>query len=344
MTLFSVDEVWLGGWRGPSLVRATGSTLEWVGASGATAFDEPVTGHVPGVLLPGFTDSHVHLGLVDPTALVAGGIAHVVDLGGDPGELARLRERGTTDAAAADVSFAGALITTPGGYPTPGSWAPESWVRRVSTAGESEAAIAEQLGHGASTIKITLNSEAGPVFDERMLRTLVDQAHTAGLPVVAHPQGTGQTMRAVRAGVDTLAHTPWTERLTDNEVAELAQSTSVISTLDIHGYGDYGVGFATAVDNLSRFAAGGGEVLYGTDLGNGPLPIGLNGRELAALSLAGLDLDAIVAALVPTTGFGSRVMWVPTAPPTSASGAAVDADWLMSASVLPVSSLEESFV
>ena len=56
-----------------------------------------------------------------------------------------------------------------------------------------------------------------------------------------------------------------------------------MSTLDIHGYGEGGAAFEIAADNLARFSARGGTVLYGTDLGNGPLPAGLNGRELAAL-------------------------------------------------------------
>ena len=42
-----------------------------------------------GVSLPPFTDHHVHLHLIDETGLAAGGIAGVVDLGGDPVALAQ---------------------------------------------------------------------------------------------------------------------------------------------------------------------------------------------------------------------------------------------------------------
>jgi len=38
-------------------------------------------------------------------------------------------------------------------------------------------------------------------------------------------------------------------------------------------------------------------VLYGTDLGNGALPVGLNRRELLALHEAGVRGDALIAAL-----------------------------------------------
>ncbi|MXS75486.1 hypothetical protein FDM98_12515, partial [Microbacterium sp. TL13] len=43
--------------------------------------------------------------------------------------------------------------------------------------------------------------------------------------------------------------------------------------------------------------ARGGRVLYGTDLGNGPLPLGVNRRELLALQDAGVRGDALVASL-----------------------------------------------
>ena len=38
-------------------------------------------------------------------------------------------------------------------------------------------------------------------------------------------------------------------------------------------------------------------MLYGTDLGNGPLPVGLNQREIEALQGAGLSPEQIIAAL-----------------------------------------------
>ena len=46
----------------------------------------------------------------------------------------------------------------------------------------------------------------------------------------------------------------------------------IVSTLDIHGWGSDTPEIRTALDNLSRFHAAGGRVVYGTDLGNGPIP------------------------------------------------------------------------
>ena len=337
----TADEVWIDGWRGASLLRVEGATLEWVGGSGAQT--EAPAAHIPGTVFAGFTDSHVHLGLVDDSALVAGGLARVVDLGFDLAEVQAARERGESDASAVGVDFAGALITCPGGYPSDRSWAPASWVRQVATPVESAAAIAEMAGAGASRIKITLNSVGAPVFTDDMLAAVVAQAHAVGLPVVAHAEGDGQAARAAAAGVDVLAHTPWTERLGDDDIALLAGSVAVTSTLDIHGYGDPTPAHDVALDNLTRFAAAGGRVLYGTDLGNGPLPLGINPREISALAAAGLGGDGLARALVPgaaSAKFVERISWIPGVAPTDPGTVA---SWYSSASVLAVSALKETF-
>ena len=111
----------------------------------------------------------------------------------------------------------------------------------------------------------------------------------AGLPVVAHCQGPGMVELALAGGVAALAHTPWTHRLDDEVVAEAVEAGQAwVSTLDIHGYGTPSADQDRAVDNLARFHAAGGRVLYGTDLGNGPLPETLNLREVGLLVDAGL--------------------------------------------------------
>ena len=150
------------------------------------------------------------------------------------------------------------------------------------------------------THRATLNAEAGPVWDDPLLATVVTLAHESHLPVVAHAQGAGHAERALTAGVDVLAHTPWSESLSDAVIARMAARMAWISTLDIHGWGSYGADFDRAFGNLERFVAAGGTVHYGTDLGNGPLPAGLNRRELEALQGAGVDLVAALRGLLPT--------------------------------------------
>jgi imidazolonepropionase-like amidohydrolase len=197
------------------------------------------------------------------------------------------------------------------------------------------------LGYGATRIKIALNATAGPVFSDALLATVVEQAHSAGLPVVAHLEGAGQTVRALGAGVDSLAHTPWSESLGDDLIAALAATVSICSTLDIHGFGSYGDDYAVASDNLARFSASGGRVLYGTDLGNGEQPVGLNPRELDALVAAGLPLDALVSALVSAgRSYIDRITWIPSAVPSDPAAAS---SWLSSATVLSVPQLKETF-
>ena len=192
------------------------------------------------------------------------------------------------------------------------------------------AAVDTQLAAGASFIKLTLNSDAGPVLDDATLAAVVAHAHAAGTTVTAHTQGVGQAERAFAAGVDRLAHAPWSERLGDDLLTAMAGTQQWVSTLDIHGWGNYGADFATAQDNLRRFHALGGTVLYGTDLGNGALPVGINIRELRALQGAGLDDDDLVRSIAGdgAAGFGQRISFIP-----GERSADVPA-WLARASVL----------
>jgi imidazolonepropionase-like amidohydrolase len=96
-------------------------------------------------------------------------------------------------------------------------------------------------------------------------------------------EGAGQAQRAVGAGIDEFAHAPWTERLSDPLLETAARSMRIVSTLDIHSYGDVTPELRIACDNLVRFRGAGGRVVYGTDLGNGPIPPGIHVREALIL-------------------------------------------------------------
>ena len=228
------------------------------------------------------TDWHVHLDLVDVAAVAAGGLTRVVDLG----------SAGPVEVPGVEVVRAGRMLTAAGGYPSDRVWAAGGLFREVA-AGETDAAVAEQVAGGAALIKVALNSEAGPVWPDALLAELVAAAHARGLRVAAHVQGAGQAERALAAGVDLFAHTPWSERLGDALLAALAHGTTWISTLRIHAGADR----ERALDNLRRFHAAGGRVLYGTDMGNGPSSGGIEQDELDALREAGLselDIQRIV--------------------------------------------------
>ncbi|MGH2636808.1 MAG: amidohydrolase family protein, partial [Actinomycetota bacterium] len=138
-------------------------------------------------------------------------------------------------------------------------------------------------GLGAAAIKVSLNAEAGPTPTDGELAAIVEAAHERNLPVTAHAQGAGQAARAVGAGIDEFAHTPWSERLSESLIEAAARSMRIVSTLDILSYGEVTPELRVACDNLVRFRAAGGAVVYGTDLGNGPIPPGIHVREALLL-------------------------------------------------------------
>jgi len=229
-----------------------------------------------------FTDFHVHLDLVDPADVAAGGLARVLDLGA----------AGPVSAGDVDVVRAGKMLTAIGGYPSTRPWAAGGLFREVAD-DDVDAAVAEQVAAGAAVIKIALNAAVGPVWPDGTLAAVVAAAHAAGRKVIAHVEGDGQSARAAVAGVDAFAHTPFTERLDDDLIAHLAAGTTWISTLRIHARPDRDI----AIENLRRFRIAGGRILYGTDMGNGPSTGGVERDELEALAEAGLTDDDLLNAL-----------------------------------------------
>jgi imidazolonepropionase-like amidohydrolase len=241
---------------------------------------------------PVFADHHVHLGLVDASGLAASGIGRVVDLGWSDDVVA------LAGGSPVRASYAGRFVAAPGGYPSASRWAPPRCTSEVAGPRDAEEAVAHQVALGASLVKVTLNRDAGAVPDVATLTAVVLAASRAGVPVVAHCQGPGMVELALAGGVGVLAHTPWTHQVDDEVQVEAVEAGQAwISTLDIHGYGTSTPDQDRAVDNLARFHAAGGRVLYGTDLGNGPLPEALNLREVALLERAGLGDDDVIAAL-----------------------------------------------
>lgn len=283
--------------------------------------DGPAPADAPrldGAIVGGFTDHHVHLQLVDHTPLGSSTLGRVVDLGANPEVVARLAVHnssknspgagsGTTSAPRTSVleelrtphpvriDFAGAFLTPTGGYPSDRDWAPDGSFREIADAASARRAVAEMADAGASCIKVASNRSAGPVFDDALFRVIVELAAARDLDVTAHAEGRGEAQRVARLGARRLAHAPFTERLSDDEIAAQAASVSWISTLAIHG----GADLTIALHNVRRFHAVGGTVLYGTDMGNGPTPVGVNGAELRALRDAGLDDAALLRALAP---------------------------------------------
>ncbi|GAA4477275.1 hypothetical protein GCM10023094_19120 [Rhodococcus olei] len=332
-------QAWLGRWAGPTRFALRGGLIRVLGPDRATTPTAGLT--FDGTVFPGFRDAHVHLELVDAAALFAGGLDEVYDLGAGLAAAAHWTSRSDRPTPGRPrIRFAGQFLTAPGGYPGDRAWAPTGSVREITGPSDAADAVTEQVCAGADFVKVTLNSDAGPVLPDGTLRAVVTAAHRLSRGVVAHAEGAGQVDRALAAGVDVLAHAPWTERLGERVVRDAARSMRWISTLDIHRGHDREV----AGDNLRRFHAAGGRVRYGTDLGNGDLPAGVNASEVAALFAAGLDRAAVLAAMIDgaaalrfSAGL-SRFCWIPGTPPSDDGDFA---SWLTGARIVAAADLEE---
>jgi len=109
-----------------------------------------------------------------------------------------------------------AIVATASYGPGPLGFAPEfdppKGVQEASGTAEVLRAVREQVGHGADWIKVYAdygrgpNGAAVPTFSEEELKTLVDEAHSAGRPVSAHATTAEGMRRALVSGVDTIEH------------------------------------------------------------------------------------------------------------------------------------------
>ncbi|HWC14158.1 MAG TPA: amidohydrolase family protein [Actinomycetota bacterium] len=244
-------------------------------------------------LVPGFIDTHVHIGFYRPSDLLAGGVTTVRDLGSPEAEIFPLASRSRRDGFDGPrVLAAGPILTAPGGYPTRAAWAPPGTGREVADATQARSAVVDLAAAGAVVVKVALNPPVGPTLDLATLTAIVDEAHEHGLTVTAHVHDLAELDKALRAGIDELAHMLLSnEPLPDGTIERMVDaSVTVVPTLAIFS----GEPLATAVANLSAFLAAGGRVVYGTDLGNeGPRP-GIDPLEVTAMARAGMSCLEIV--------------------------------------------------
>jgi hypothetical protein len=313
---------WDGSWHSGQALRVADFSL--------VAAPDDVR-RLPGTLLPGLTDHHVHSALVDLPTVRAGGISSVWDLGGVPGKVAELARRAAAPVDDGEnlsvgaalmappstgwgrsgapplprIRFAGPFLNAPGGYPSDRPWAPAGSWRSLTSAGEAADAVGAAHRLGATLIKMTAHA-GGPLLPLKTMTAVAEAAHALALPVVVHAEGDGTVERSLDCGADFLAHTPWTSPLDPGLVKACAARMTWISTLDIHGWGTKTPESVTAVGNLRQFLSYGGSVRYGTDLGNGPLPPAINAREIRLMQSAGMSPAEILASMA-----GPGVAWIP---------------------------------
>ena len=307
------------GRRGEVAVPAGAVTLDCAGAS----------------VSAGFWNSHVHFtqpvwndaGSAPAGRLAAGlqamltsrGFARVVDTGSDlPNTVALRRRIESGEIAGPAILTAGSGFAPAGGSPF---YIRPALIPELASREDAEQLVTLILSLGADVVKLFTGSfaERGRivVMPVEIVRAAADEAHRRGRVVLAHPSNSAGTRAALEGGVDILAHTFPTEldgqwdRSLPARMRE--RGMALIPTLKLWPYELRKLGMTPAQQQavlaagqaqLRAFAEGGGQVLFGTDVGymtdDDPTD------EYVYMQQAGLTYAQILAALTlaPATRFG----------------------------------------
>ncbi|MDJ1131498.1 amidohydrolase family protein [Streptomyces iconiensis] len=305
---------------GPELGAGAGADP---GAGAGSGSDIEVEVEVDGTgrtLLPGLIDAHTHVFDGSLAQALRFGVTTELDMFCLPSNLARQRALAAERDDVADLRSAGVLATPPGGHPSgvmaavaPMLANPEDAAGPFATISgpeEAEEFVAARVAEGSDYLKFVVDDGAMtgapvPVLDPDTAAALVNAARTAGLRTLAHVATARDTVAALDAGADGIAHVwsdtapgdPYTEAL----VTRIAlQGTFVVSTLAYVEAvsGDRPERLAHALYVAGALHRAGVPLLAGTDA----TPFtpqhgeGLH-RELELLVLAGLTpAEALTAA------------------------------------------------
>jgi len=243
-------------------------------------------------LTAGFWNSHVHLtepawrGAASAPAdgltkhmqemLTKWGFTTVWDLGSNPSDTLPLRRRVDSGEVLGPRIFSAGSIFPKGGHPI---YLPaEMQLPEAATPDEAAGFARNFLGLGLDGMKLFTGSYMGdkPVvnMDAAIAKAAVEVAHAQGKPVFAHPQNTAGVNAVIAAGVDVLAHTvPSEPGYTPEQLVQFkAKRIALVPTLALwttvtrdQAIADFLV--QAGVQQLKAFAANGGIVLFGTDVG-----------------------------------------------------------------------------
>ncbi len=277
---------------GARTVLVEGGHIVAVGEAGARL---PGYEAVPGqgrTLLPGVIDCHVHLGLLKPARVLAGGVTTARDLGWPARRIFRLAaELSANPLAGPGLLAAGPMLTARGGYPARARWAPRGTAEEVGSAAAAAAAVRGLADRGAAVIKVAQEPRSGPTLPVEVLHSIVAVAHGRRLSVTSHCGSLAQLELALAAGVDELAHGLWSNETVPAEVIERMVSAGMVVVPTLH------VDSSEArIGNLRRFLEAGGQVAYGTAMGNAGVPPGIDATELSMMARAGLAPAEVLAA------------------------------------------------
>jgi imidazolonepropionase-like amidohydrolase len=284
---------------------------------------------MPPALLNAATDKAETLQIGLETMLTRWGFTTVFDLASSTDNALALRRRVNSG------EIAGPMILSVGDpfFPKDGTpiyvrdflkahgWANEE----VSTPEEAAARAARQLDRGTDGVKIFAGAIVGGTIGVLPMRVdiakaVVEEAHRRGKPAFAHPSNLAGLNVAIDSGVDILAHTTERERggVPGGWSAELIarmrkHNMALIPTMTLfevegkkagESSDDLAKDIETITAEVRDYAAAGGQILFGTDVG---YTDAFDTTEEYRLMSAALDWRQILASLTtaPATRFGS---------------------------------------
>lgn len=189
----------------------------------------------------------------------------------------------------------------------------------TQTPGQAIALVRDHAAKGANGIKLFTGSaqEQGKVavLPLDIAKAAVEEAHRHHLPVFAHPQNVAGLNIAIESGVDVLAHTvpqspAWTpelvSRLRAANIALIPTLTLFDSELRKSNSNDHDREelISRMVAELREYSQGGGDILFGTDIGY--IDHYDTAMEFTLMARAGMNYRQILASLTtnPARKFG----------------------------------------
>ena len=317
--------------NGVVLVR--GGKIAAVGGGLSIPEQTPVSECSGGIVAAGFQNSHVHFvgeafsdargrsaaSLKDAltSMLTRYGYTTVVDTTAfDRDNSLALRARvESCEIPGPRILTVGLPLFPPQGIPAYLSHLPESLRDRLPQPGTVQAAVqvvSDNIAAGTDATKLfiaTPTDQRGTVkrMPADIARAAADETHRHEQLVIAHPTDIDGVRAAIAAGVDILAHTtlgaeaPWPDEVLRQFLdADMAMTP----TLKLLGYElkkqgvpeDHAKGLVEMmVDHFRAFAAAGGRVLFGTDVGY--MTDYDPAEEYALMAEAGLSPMQILASL-----------------------------------------------
>lgn len=316
------------------VVLVNGGNIAMVGGGEVSIPDRtPVSECSGGVVTAGFQNSHVHFigeaftGAGDKSAtslkdalaamLTRYGYTTVVDTATfDRGNSLALRTRiESGEVPGPRILTVGLPLFPPQGIPFYLSHFPKELRDRLPQPDTAQAAaqvVRDNVAAGTDATKLfvaTPTDDRGTVkrMPVDIARAAVDETHRHQQLVIAHPTDIDGVRTAIAAGVDILAHTtlgeetPWPDEVLRQFVdADMA----MIPTLKLLGYelekqrvpdDDARHVVKATIDHFRAFAAAGGRVLFGTDVGY--MTDYDPAQEYALMAEAGMSPMQILASL-----------------------------------------------